>query len=340
MVRLVTAALLFLALPCVAPAAPDLDALNRATVHTHILPAVDAFQASAMAMSDAATQDCAPTSPPLIAAFHDTFDAWTRMSHLRFGPTETNDRAFAIAFWPDGRGKTPKSLAALITSDNPDRLESDQFQNASIAARGLYALEFMLFDAPTMNTGAAPARCALIRAITTDLAENATGISNDWLDNYAEKLLTPTPDGLYRSTEEATQELFKALGTGLQFTSDTRLGRPLGTFDRPRPKRAELRRSERSLRQIQMSLEGTRGLALALASENPGLSDHFTALYGAAFEVIEQLDDPTFAGVADIQGRLRVEILQISIDEIRELMTLELGPALGVSAGFNALDGN
>ncbi|MEM6371483.1 MAG: hypothetical protein AAF727_01715 [Pseudomonadota bacterium] len=45
-------------------------------------------------------------------------------------------------------------------------------------------------------------------------------------------------------------------------------------------------------------------------------------------------------GVAEPSGRLRVEVLQQSIDVIRHLLAEEVGPDLGISAGFNSLDGD
>lgn len=136
------------------------------------------------------------------------------------------------------------------------------------------------------------------------------------------------------------QELFKALTTGLQFTADTRLGRPLGTFDQPRPTRAEARRAGRSLRHVQLSLIALRDLAQRLASISPEASATLDAAFGQSLDLTERLDDPVFAGVADPQGRLRVEALQQSIGRIREIAATDLGPALGVAAGFNALDGD
>lgn len=339
MIRLITAALALVISVTPALSEPDLGRINESAVKSHALPLAEAFQTSAAELQRAAQSNCQPTSPELVAAFDDTFDAWTRMSHLRFGPTETNDRAFAIAFWPDGRGKTPKALAGLLTKDDPTVFSPEVFRTASIAVRGLYALEFLLFDDRVMAIGSEAARCDLVRAIATDTAINAAGINADW-QGYAEELLSPAQDRMYRTETEATQEFYKAVLTGLHFTSDTRLGRPLGTFERSRPKRAELWRSGRSLRQIEMSLQGTEELVMVLASQSSGLETRLGELYVTAYEVIADLNDPTFAGVADVQGRLRVEILKISIDEIRELISLELGPALGVAAGFNALDGD
>lgn len=336
--RLATALVLTLAtLPV--NAEPNLAALNQAVVNQHVLPMVARFQASAERLHTTASQNCDADSPDLIAAFHAAFDDWTRMSHLRFGPTETEDRAFAIAFWPDSRGKTPKALVTLLKGEDTSFSDPDEFEKTTIAARGLYALEFLLFDTQVQSAGDADTSCQLVQAITLDTARNAAGIAEDW-KTYANLLLKPAETGIYRNETEATQELYKALATGLQFTSDTRLGRPLGTFDRPRPKRAELRRSGRSLQQIRMSLEGTRDIALILSTDTPEIRKKLESLYSTAFNHIDNLDDPVFAGVADVQGRLRVEIVQISITEIREVIALELGPALGVAAGFNALDGD
>ena len=55
-------------------------------------------------------------------------------------------RAFAIAFWPDSRGATPKTLAELISAEDPVIYSREEFAAVSIAARGFHALEFLLFD--------------------------------------------------------------------------------------------------------------------------------------------------------------------------------------------------
>ena len=136
------------------------------------------------------------------------------------------------------------------------------------------------------------------------------------------------------------QELFKALTTGLEFTSDTRLGRPLGSFDRPRPNRAEVWRSGRSARHVALSLETLENLMVLLAGGNADLVARSEQAFDTALSQIEALDDPVFAGVAAPQSRLKVEVVQQSVDAIRDIARQELGPTLGVAAGFNALDGD
>jgi predicted lipoprotein len=320
--------------------AQDLAPVVADVVDHHVLPRVSGFVGAAAALYDTARSECQADGPQLQGRFHAAFDAWTGMSHLRFGPTETGDRAFAIAFWPDSRGVTPRALRDLLQDEDPALRDPLAFQEVSIAARGLYALEFLLFDAELSAFGSDEARCALVQAIARDVAGNAAQIDQDWRSRRADLLKHPGPGAPYTTDAEAAQELFKALGTGLQFTADTRLGRPIGTFDRPRPTRAEARRSGRSLRQVELSVASARDLALRLAAGNLQLVGDLTVAFDRVDQAAARIEDPVFAGVSDVQGRLRVEALQQRINEARALIAEQLGPELGVSAGFKSLDGD
>ncbi|MEL6793843.1 MAG: imelysin family protein, partial [Pseudomonadota bacterium] len=126
----------------------------------------------------------------------------------------------------------------------------------------------------------------------------------------------------------------------LKFTSELRLGRPLGTVERPRPRRAEARLSERSLRHVEVSLAATRALSEHLSSDDPDVAAELSAAFDRAMEAAARIDGPVLASVETPQGRLRVEALQQRIDEVRATLGRTLGPALGVAEGFNALDGD
>ena len=152
----------------------------QAIVETHILPGYEKLAAETADLATIAEADCQATSPTLKASYHDAFDAWINVSHLRFGPSENSDRAFALAFWPDTRGSTPKALAALIRDEDPSVYSPDNFATVSVAARGFYALEFLLFDEQTSETGNPEYICALIKAISTDIAANSAAILKDW----------------------------------------------------------------------------------------------------------------------------------------------------------------
>lgn len=310
---------------------PDVTAI----VETHVVPGYERLADTSATLAATAQTACIAGDPDLETAYHAAFDAWVGVSHLRFGPSETDQRAFALAFWPDPRGSAQKTLATLLRDADPVVEDPAAFQEVSVAARGFYALEFLLFDAGFAGPENPEHACALIQAISIDIATNAAAILADWSDDYAALMTTPGNE-TYRNSEEAAKQLFTALSTGLEFTSQTRLGRPLGTFDRPRPARAEARRSGRSLRHVALSLESTRALAAGISAQDPAVAQAFDD----ALERAAQLDDPVFAGVAKPQGRLRVEALQTQVEEIRGLLALEVGPRLGIAAGFNSLDGD
>ena len=331
--RLVFGAVL-LAQPVMAEQLLVNDALDA-----HILPRYEVLAESTAQLRDVAQTSCASNAPDLRQAFGQAFDGWVGVSHIRTGPSEENERAFAIAFWPDTKGFTPKSLATLIRDQDPVVRDPVDFQTLSIAARGLYALEFLLYDPAFASEAPEGYHCDLVKAITTEIARNASEIRNAW-QSYQAKLREPSLDGPYRDETETLREVYKALGTGLQFTADARLGRPLGTFERPRPKRSEARRSQRSLRHVEVSLQSTYELALILSQTEPDIQQSLRLAFDRALELAADLDDPDFSGVADPMGRFRVEVLQQSILRIMDILTLELAPALGVNPGFNALDGD
>ncbi len=333
--------LLLIAVLAVAPAITNAQtATIDDIVDTHILPRFLTLADTSAHLATTARDDCSITSPALQAAYAQAFDAWINASHLRFGPTEVDDRAFALAFWPDSRGATPRTLAALLTDQDPIIASPEDYAAVSIAARGFYAMEFLIYDEAMIGMGNADDHCTLIQTVTSDISTTGAAILEGWQTDYAARLRNPDANGTYRTGEEVLQELFKALTTGLQFTSETRLGRPLGTFDRPRQARAEAWRSGRSTRHVELSLAALNDLALRLSSDDPELSVRLETSFQSAATLLAELDDPTLAGVADPQTRFKIEVIQQSIDNIRALVRDELGPTLGVAAGFNSLDGD
>ena len=305
------------------------DALDQ-----HIFPGYAAFARTTAALDAAAKADC--TAETLRADYNLAFDTWIGVSHLRLGPAEVDGRSLAIAFWPDPKSLGQKAQLALVNAQDPVVNDPAAFGEVSVAARGLSALERLLFAPEPL--GDEVYLCALIRATTADLAANAAAISDEWQSGFAATLLTAGDPGNTRflTKIEARQALYTALITGFEFAADQRVGRPLGTFDKPRPERAEARVSTRSLRNVTLSLTALQQFAQALASETP-LTD---AAFVRAFAVAAKVTDPTFADVADPQGWLRAEILQQAIRATRDAAILEIGPALQVGIGFNAADGD
>ncbi|MEM0947276.1 MAG: imelysin family protein [Pseudomonadota bacterium] len=318
------------ALFTVVPAVGSADIATA--VDTHVIPGFQAFAEATAVLDQAASDSCA--TDDIAEAYHNAFDAWLGVSHLTFGPIEDMGLTLSFAFWPDPKDQTGKTLNRLIADEDPVALEPSAYAEVSVAAQGFFALERTLFD-----TGSdSEYLCALTRAITSTLSANAAAVNAAW-GTYAETVKSAGQEGndRFRSPEEAQRALYTSLSTGLEFVHDQRLARPLGTFDRPRPRRAEARRSGRSLQNVAVSLAALRNLAVALGdSQVPEAEAAFDSALGRA----SQLDDPVFEGVADPAGRLRVEALQLQVRAAQIAVANEIGARYGISAGFNALDGD
>lgn len=318
-------AALFIAMPTILPAGVG------SVVSDHILPAHQEFARSAGAFV-AATQAC--DGAEMRAGYHAVFDGWMGVGHIQFGPVEAQGLSLAIAFWPDPKNQTEKAVARLIAVQDPAVEDAAEFAEVSVAAQGLMALESLLFTGREETAYT----CAMTQAIAAQLAQNAQRLNEAWQETHGAVLTSAGPgNAVYQSQAEAQRVIYTALFTGLEFLHDQRLGRPLGTFDRPRPARAEARRSERSLRNIVLSLKALDALATALAGGN---IPETTAAFAEAIERAEALDDPALQGVADPAQRFRIEVLQQKVASIQMAVSEEIGAALGVRAGFNALDGD
>lgn len=300
----------------------------------HAAPGAGTFAEAAQALDRGAQADC--RSGPLHDLYGQAADAWMRIAHLRLGPSEVRGRSQAIFFWPDPKNSGGRAQADLIRAENPVIHDAEAFGKISVAVRGFAGLERLLFaaDAPQ---GDYP--CALVRAVTADLARNADAIALGWTGDFAKNLLTAGEEGnqSYLSPTEARQALFTQLVTGLGFNADQRLARPLGTEDRPMPERAEMREAGRSLRNIEQSLSGLLALAESLSPESTGTA---AAIKAALAQAVALVDDPALAGVADPAQRPLIVALQAAVLQAREVALAEMAPALGVDLGFNAADGD
>ena len=138
-------ALVFVALPGLV-FGQEIPDMTRGVVDAHILPRFENLAQQSKHLANTAHADCRTKSPQLRTAYTKAFDAWLATAHLRFGPTEVNNRGFALAFWPDRRGTTPKALAALIKTQDPIIQTAKAYAEVSVAARGFYALEFLIYD--------------------------------------------------------------------------------------------------------------------------------------------------------------------------------------------------
>lgn len=313
------------------PALSDVTGVLR----DHVRPATAGFADATRALAETAERDCTATA--LRPAYQDSFDAWMGLSHLGLGPLEQDGRALTVEFWPDPRGLVSRTVRGLVADADPAVEYPQEFAQVSIAGRGLMALELLIYG-DDADYGADDYACRYAAAIAADLAAIAQAVQDDWQD-HAQLMLAAGEDGndRYLSPREPQQAFYTALLSALEFDADQRLGRPMGSFDKPRPKLAEAWRSDRPQRNIVLSLQALRDLALDLAARPLPATE---AAFATALATARSLDDPRLAGVATPQGRLKAEILAQQIRAVGDAVRAEIGGQLGLTAGFNSKDGD
>lgn len=336
-----------------------LAVLNQAIVDQQLIPAYNTFAAAAGALAGAADDFCGDPSrqplAPLREAFNGVSDAWQGIQNYRFGPSEVLMRSSRIFFWPDPRDSVGRQLAEFLAKPDPASLEPAGFSRQSVAVQGLPALERLLFGdeavaALVAGNDQAARRCATIRAIAANLAEMGTGMVAQWTTGappYRQFLLQPGPDNtLYRTSAEATVELFKGLFLAVEMVADRKIAPALGAdVAGAKPRLLEQWRSGRSLRNIILDLQ--TGQAIYAVGMAPYLETHDKALealldrafaqtIATARAIPGQLDQ----AVADPAGRAAAEALVREATALKTLLAQRLTLALGIPLGFNALDGD
>lgn len=348
--RCLAAVLVLVAAPAAAAEA-DVDhaAIARTALDEVILPGFERLTNATrtlQAEADAACSgDGAIDAEPVKDAYGRAFDAWIGVEAFRFGPAEEGNARFAMAFWPDTKGATPRTIETMVSDEDPVVDDPAAFRDVSVAARGLFALDYLLFDPDAEPIEAGGYRCRLLKAIAHDMVTTASGMLDRWHDPWS-GILTSAGDEdnpVFFAPEESTKTLYSALTESLQADIDLRLGRPMGTFERPRPRRAEAWRSGRSLHNVRESLEALRAYAATVFEPAlpPRHADPVDGSFNAALAAVDRVQgEPIDVAVATVQGRVRVEALQSAVRRVQEEIAEHVGPPLGVTSGFNSMDGD
>ena len=328
----------------------DIDRFNLAAVDAQIVPGYQALAKTSATLDTAARKACDAAEPDtrsLKQPFADSFLAWQAVQQVRFGPILAFNRGFRYQLWPDKRGTVGKHLRQLLAKPDPSRIEAKTFAGGSVALQGFGALERLLFDTTDLrNTDEAVWRCAVIMAITTNLRAMSQEMLDEWQAGPdAHRALIATANrgnAYYQNAEEVSANLLNGLHTQLELMVTKKLDRPLGG-KRAMPKRAEAWRSELSLAALKVNLEAAEKLyqtAFAPRITEPELTQAFAQAFADAHTTAASIEQPLAEAVSHPESRAQVENLRTRLAALQTLVGDRLTAALGLSLGFNSLDGD
>ena len=342
-------------------ASPVADARDvaRNAIQGYIAPGYERLHGEAELLEGALDALCTDPGDAGLAFARDGFgrvvDAFSRVENFRFGPIMRDNRLDKLLFWPDRRGIGLRQVQAAIAEEDETAADPATLAGKSVALQGLGALEFVLFGTGAEDLATAPPesfRCRFGRAIAVRVAMNAREVSEGWEDpgGIAGWLTAPGPKNpLYRNGNEVLAEIIGVIVHGIDAIRDIKLIPLIGRDGTdPDPRAALFRRSGKTLGALKSDFAGlaqlfeVSGLGLLLPEDQRMLAG--SALFefrnaGQTFEKMN-LDAPIEATLADPEELVRLKYLLLLTRSLQRLVGTYMAPALGLTVGFSALDGD
>ncbi|RAI03921.1 peptidase M75, Imelysin [Acuticoccus sediminis] len=310
----------------------------------------EAASAETGAMTTLCTEPSAETLDAARAGFADLVTAFGRVELYRIGPAREDNRFERLFFWPDRRSRGLHQVQGIVADEDETATDPATLYDKSVAVQGLLALDFVLAgDGSESITEPGSFRCRYGASIAQVIQRNAEEMLDDWQgpDGYA-TLMRAADGNIYRTHGEVAQDLIKAAAEELQIVGDFKLGNVLGDSAKDaRPRLAPFWRSGLALSSIVANIDGVTALGGVLAGALPEAEAEMGGALGfelgRARAVIAPLaDDPRpFEDlVADPDAYRRLEYARSPIGGAFRVLDQRMPGALGLTLGFNSLDGD
>jgi predicted lipoprotein len=276
-------------------------------------------------------------------AYLKAADAWSTIEFLHFGPAGVDFRFERISYWPERKNATGKALTILLGGKGEEGLEPARFARTSAAGQGLPALERLLFDEDAearllANDASSDRRRQVSLAIARNIEIIAGQILAGWRDG-PDSVLKRLDDPAY--AQEATARIATDLLGLFQLIRDTKIEAPLGkTIGTAKPRLAEGWRSGRSIRAIALNLTTVRDAANIIFANDSGEISSPSVLKSAV-KIADSLSSENLSAlVTSPKQRSDAVLLLDAATSARDVCKLEIPNALGITVGFNSLDGD
>jgi predicted lipoprotein len=330
-----------------------------------MLPIYEDLATHAAALGPAVQALCADPTEETLHAAQDAWraarDPWKRSEAFLFGPASDLRTASAIDFWP----ARPDSVEQAITAA-PDPIPLEHVASLGAAAKGLPALEYLLFDpiggdaAILAALGAADVtatrRCAFAAALGAGIGQDAAALHEAWRPeggNYVAQVADAgSGTAAFESSQDGINQVVNSLVAILQQLSDMRLGAPLGAKAGgvPQPDEVESRFSDNSAADLIDAARGIeavylgryedrQGLGLSsLLADDPALDEQIRAQIADVIAKVEALTLPLREAVQEDAAPVQAAL--DSVKALRRLIAVDLANVLGVSVTINDNDGD
>jgi len=326
-----------------------------ASVDQFIIPAyrtlVQTTEAQEKAWAAFAADRGAGNFTALRNAYTNACDAWARAQIVKMGPIGLFLRYDRFAYWPEARNVTTRTLDALLKSLDPKELTQETLAHDSVAAQGLTALERLLYDADMPEallkapgeTGAW--RVTVGHGIAANLAAIAKDVYAEWTapDGVRAMIAANKPwKAIFADTQEAASLILTDLVGAYRVMHDVKLLPVMGAnVDAARPRLAEAWRSGRAARDLSLNLQASEAMTKPFSAEiTAARRTKLNTLFAAANKAMAAVPADLGEAAADPKRRDRVDSARAAIKAVQTEIATSLPDDLGITLGFNSLDGD
>ncbi|MBL4906343.1 MAG: hypothetical protein JKX94_02750 [Sneathiella sp.] len=332
----------------------------KAIINSVILPGYERLHSSAKIQTSSIKQHCHSANlaqhSKVQAGFKDLIKSWSEVEVFRFGPARKDNRYERLFFWPDRRSRGIKQVQKILASADLSILPLEILQKKSVAVQGILALEFTLFGQGSENliTGTKNSfRCLYAHAISTAIVKTSSDILNSWknTEGYSQIMLSAGPNNaIFKNDTEVIRDILQRSSELLQSISALKLAPSLATSQLDaRPKRVPLWRSNLFLHALDANLsslvtlqkEGKLFTLLPLEDRGhaSGLEFEFRQIRKALRPFIEK--NTAYKDIlASKEGYEKLSYISNPLKGANDILALYYPQILGITMGFNALDGD
>ena len=348
--------------PQKSPAPPfDRSAMLAHLAYDVMLPTYLNFETAAVALQDATAQLCeAPALARLEAAqarWRQAALHWKRSEAFQLNLTQLY--AKSIGFWPTRE----RRLRQALMSDEP--ITPAYIENMGVAAQGLSAMEYLLFDAEAGQTAVLQAMqegpmakrwCPYLVAMSAHLVEKAHAVARLWRPKGTDFSGTVAHAGqggtIYPTSHRAISDIVNQLVSAVETVLNSKIGKPLrGNGRQPWPNAVEAGRSGSSKALLIATLEGALAVYSGEVESQSGLGfeDFLTSLssdlgariteqFHAALTAARAIPEPL--RVAIVEQPQAVQAAYQAVQQLLILLKVDMTNVLSVTVDFSDNDGD
>ncbi len=340
-------------------AEPDYKSVIRNAIEQAIIPAYSLLLSEASAQENAIKQLCSTRDRKSLeishTAFFDLLQAWSAAEMYRLGPSQENNRQERLFFWPDRKGRGLRQVRKILSGKPDNALKSETLAEKSVAVQGLTALEFTLFSKGSEEELAGKEqsyRCRYALAISGTIKQTTSDILAGWRDKtgYSSLMLNAADKNpVYKTDKEVIRDLLQKVDESI-LTVSTRKLDPMLKKSRSSAniKRAPFWRSQQTLKTLSANLQAVldfqnrSGLARLLPEDDKYQPDALTFEIRQALKTLQEVSaqGPLSETLISEKGYEKLRYLGNPLKGAHLVLSEYYPEALGITMGFNSLDGD